>query len=75
MLTIDSLLRYLVPVKSPSLDQVWIHSKFRDGANALKDFHSYPCASKIAPSLVFNDHRFTIDLRDFNLGKTGYGSR
>ena len=38
------------------------------------DFHSYPCTSEIAPSLTFNDQRFTIDLRDFNLGKTGYGS-
>ena len=43
-------------------------------SNPLTDFHSYPCASSVAPSLTFNDHRFTLDLRDFNLGKTGYGS-
>lgn len=43
-------------------------------SRTLADFHSFPCASKIAPSLTFNDYRFTLDLRDFNLGKTGYGS-
>ena len=24
--------------------------------------------------MIFNDHQFTIDLRDFNLWRTGYGS-